>query len=136
VAIEVYQQTVSIPANTLKTALYVSTLALGLWDIESIDLEVPPGPAGLMGFYLAISGQQWIPHSAGEFIVWDDTKDSWNLSGQPTSTSWELHGYNTDQYPHEVVVRFHVNLIPTPVMTTPPSLTIISTPIAQPVSVL
>ena len=131
-AVELYQFTATVPANTPATALYVYPMPLGLWDIESIDLEVPPGPAGLMGFYLALSGQQWLPHSPGQFIVWDDTKDSWSLNDQPTSYGWEVHAYNLDSYSHAIVVRFHVSLPPVPVMITPPSLTIISNPLPRP----
>jgi hypothetical protein len=106
------------------------------WIIESVDLEVPPGPAGLMGFYLAISGTQWIPHSAGQFIVWDDTKDTWYLTDQPTSYGWEMHGYNTDIYPHSVVVRFHLLTPPDPTGATAPSITIVTTPAPQQVITL
>lgn len=135
-AIEVYQFAVTIPAGTANTSPYSANLTLPLFDIESIDLEVPPGPSGLMGFYLALSGQQWIPHSTGQWIVWDNTKVNWPLSEQPTSYGWQLYGYNTDVYPHTVTVRFHVNLVPDVQQPTPPTVNIIATPTPQPVSVL
>ena len=61
-ATQVRQFTATIPAGTLKTALVTVALDLDYVEIESVDLEVPPGPSGLMGFYLARSGQQWIPY--------------------------------------------------------------------------
>ena len=126
-AAEIHGFTAVIPANTSKTALAVVKLPLGLYDIESIDLEVPPGPSGLMGFYLALSGQQWIPWESGEFLVWDDREKSWPLNNQPTSYGWEVHGYNLDTYDHDVIVRFHVNIVTaSPAIPNPPTLTIIT----------
>lgn len=125
-ATQVRQFTATIPANTAKTALYTSPIALDYVDIESIDLEVPPGPAGLMGFYLARSGQQWIPYESGEFLVWDDRFDSWYLTDQPTASGWEIVGYNLDVYDHDVVVRFHTNPITPPSAGSAPALTFIS----------
>lgn len=136
-AAEVHQFTAKIPANTPQSALAVVALPLNLYDIESIDLEVPPGPSGLMGFYLALSGQQWLPWEAGEFLVWDDRFDSWPLTDQPTSYGWEIHGYNLDGYDHFVVVRFHVNIVETPVdRPVTPVMTIITNVAPAPALVL
>ena len=131
-AAEIHGFTAVIPANTPKSALAVIDLPLNNFEIESIDVEVPPGPAGLMGFYLAISGQQWIPWEMGEFLIWDDREKSWPLNDQPTSEGWEVHGYNLDAYDHEVVVRFHVNVPPSPLVTTGPSVTFITTNVTTP----
>jgi hypothetical protein len=132
VAAEVLQFTATIPHGTPTNALAVVKMPMTNYVIESVDLEVPPGPSGLMGFYLALSGEQWIPHSPGQFIVWDDRFDSWSLTEQPTSYGWEVHGYNTDVYDHVVIVRFHLNL-PVISMTPPPppTLTFVTTPSAQ-----
>jgi len=124
---EVHQYTATIPASTPKTALYTSQIALQGYEIESVDLEVPPGPAGLMGFYVARSGQQWIPFEADEFLIWDDRFDSWYLSDQPTGGGWQIVGYNLDRYPHNVVARFHVNSPGANAAPAPPALSIITT---------
>ena len=136
-AAEIHGFTAIIPASTPKSALVVIPLPLNNFEIESIDVEVPPGPAGLMGFYLAISGQQWIPWESGEFMVWDDREKSWPLNDQPTSEGWQVVGYNLDAYDHEVVVRFHVNVPASPLVTTGPSVTFITTNVtAQPALVI
>ena len=119
-AVEVHQYTVTIPANTPKAALVTVPIALEYFEIESIDIEVPPGPSGLMGFYIARSGQQWIPYEVGEFLVWDDRFDSWRLSDQPTGQGWQVVGYNLDVYDHDVTVRFHVNTVAA-IVSSPPS---------------
>lgn len=113
-AAEIHQFTAVIPAGTPASALAVVKMPLTSFDIEQIDIEVPPGPAGLMGFYLALSGQQWVPFETGQFLVWDNRIASWKLNNQPTSYGWEVHGYNTGVNAHKVVVRFHVNIPPSP----------------------
>lgn len=129
-AAEVHQFTATIPAGTPKSSLAVVEMPLPLYEIESVDIEVPPGPSGLMGFYLALSGQQWIPWEAGEFLVWDDRFDSWMLNDQPTSSGWEVHGYNLDSYDHDVVVRFHLNVVGPPAFVAAPSITFLTTGLA------
>ena len=125
---EVHQFTVTIPAGTTKAAPYTQNLPLYNCQIDNIDVEVPPGPQGLMGFYLALSGQQWIPYEQGTYIVWDDNFSTWTLTNQPTSAGWQLVGYNTDVYAHEVTIRFHVSIIPVTVNVTAPTLTFITSP--------
>jgi hypothetical protein len=125
-ATEIHQFSVTIPAGTPQSNLYVSDISLDYYDIESLDLEVPPGPSGLMGFYLALSGQQYIPYETGEFIVWDDRFDSWTLTDQPTGAGWQLVGYNNDVYDHTVVARFHVNKLPPLPAPSPSSIVIVS----------
>ncbi len=105
----VYQFTTTVPAGTTKAAPLVAPITLDGWDIESIDLEVPPGPAGLAGFYVENNGVQWIPFSPGEWIVWDDRFDSWYFTDQPNASGWAVVAYNTDVFDHDVVLRFHVN---------------------------
>lgn len=133
-ASEFHQFTATIPANTPKSSLVTVPLSLDYVDIESIDLEVPPGPGGLMGFYVARSGQQWIPYEAGEFLVWDDRFDSWYTTDQPTASGWEIVGYNTDVYDHDVVIRFHTNKVQAATSAPAPVLTFVSSaPVPQPV---
>ena len=119
-AAEVHQFTKTIPAYTAKAAPVTVPLAIEYFAIESIDLEVPPGPSGLMGFYIARNGQQWIPYESGEWIVWDDRFDSWLLTDQPTGDGWQVVGYNLDVYDHDVTVRFHVNTVAA-IVSSPPS---------------
>ena len=109
---QVRQFTAVIPANTAKASPVTINLATGYWEIDSIDLEVPSGPAGLMGFQLWIGGGQWIPYEAGEYIVWDDITYSWAMSDQPVGQQWSVVGYNTDPVNnHQVTVRFHISQV-------------------------
>lgn len=130
-ALRVFQFSASIPANTPKSALHTATLSLDNWDIERMDIEVPPGPGGLVGFYIANNGIQWMPQGAGQFIVWDDRQDSWYFTDQPDASGWAIVGYNLDtQYAHNIIIRFHVNQPTVPVQA-PPAVTFVSTPTTQ-----
>lgn len=118
-ALRVFQFVATIPAGTTKAAPVTIPLTLDNWDIELLDLEVPAGPAGLMGFYVANNGVQWIPQSPGQFLVWDDVQQSWPFYDQPNASGWQIVGYNLGFFPHAVTVRFHVN--PPAVDATPPA---------------
>ena len=106
---EIHQQTAVIPAGTLKTALATISIDVPPWPIDQIDLEVPPGPNGAMGFYLAVGGVSWIPWETDEFFVWDDRAREYPLQRQPDTNDWSVVGYNLGQFDHSVIVRFHLN---------------------------
>lgn len=136
-AYRVLQYAATIPAGTLETAPVTVTFDLDNWTIEQIDLEVPPGPAGLMGFYVDNNGVQWIPASPGQFLVWDDVQQSWPFTDQPDASGWSVVGYNLGTYDHQVIVRFHVN--PTVVAPAAPSVPVVTfvtsaVPAGQPVT--
>jgi hypothetical protein len=133
----IHQFSATIPANTAKNALATVTLAVPVQTIIQLDIEVPPGPGGLMGFYLAISGQQIIPFEAGEFIVWDDREREWGIQGYPTTGAWSVVGYNLDvANSHTIGLRFHTNPLPTPVSASTPVVSITTTPADQPALIL
>jgi hypothetical protein len=136
-ALKVLQFAVTIPPNTLPGAPATIPLALDNWDIESIDLEVPPGPAGLMGFAIFNNGVQWIPATAGQWLQWDDVQASWPFEDQPNASGWSVVGYNEGFFPHTVTVRFHVNSVNPPATNvTAPAVTFISSAPDQPVVTL
>jgi hypothetical protein len=83
-----------------------------------------------MGFYLAISGQQIIPFNAGQFIIWDNYRDSWSLDNFAETGAWTVVGYNLDgAFAHEVVLRFHTDPLSQSAPT--PSITIVTQPLPQ-----
>jgi len=79
-----------------------------------------------MGFYLANNGRPWIPRNPGQWLVWDDHKQTVIPTGYPTASGWAVTGYNTGYYDHSVIVRFHVNPVTVaPLVITPFVLTFI-----------
>jgi hypothetical protein len=113
-ATEIHQFNATIPAGTLSSAPITVSLGQANYEIESVDVEVPNGPNGLMEFYIGLSGQQWIPFEQGTYIRWNDRSGSWNTENQTVNGGWEVTGFNTGTYDHTVTVRFHTNPIPDP----------------------
>ncbi len=103
--------TVTIPANTPETALYSADISFPPMVVTEIDIRVPPGPRGKMGFAIGSAGQPVLPYEAGQFIVADDEKIAWPLAGLWDSGSWQLFGYNTGVYDHSVYVTFLLDLV-------------------------
>ncbi len=116
-AIRVLPFTVTIPAGTLPAAPYTQDLDLANWVIEQIVLEVPPGPAGLMGFQVYNNGVAWLPYGGDQWLVWDDVQQSWPLTDQPNASGWAIVGYNAGFYDHSVTVRMHVDTPGSPAST-------------------
>jgi hypothetical protein len=129
-ALRILQYAATIPAGTPKTAPRTTTFPLDNWEVEAVELEVPPGASGLMGFYVANNGVQWVPQPAGTWLVWNDVLLRYPLEGQPNASGWQVVGYNTGVFPHTVTVRFHVVEVkhePVPVVA--PQINIVTTPI-------
>ncbi len=62
----------TVPAGTPKTNLFTQALAFPPRGVTEIDIRVPPGPRGQVGFAIGASGQPVLPYAAGQFIVADD----------------------------------------------------------------
>ena len=116
---------VIIPANTPQTALVSSPFVFAAGNVVEIDVKVPPGPAGNLGFYLTAGGSQYIPRTRGSFIVPDGDFFQWPMSNAINSGQWGIVAYNTDVWPHLVEVGFMVNeltISPSPAFSVPLSL--------------
>lgn len=120
---------VTVPANTLITAPQTMPLALDNWELESVDFEVPPGPAGLVGFQLLNNGVAWLPYGGVDWVVWDNRTQNFPLTDQPNGSGWAVKAYNAGAYQHQVTLRFHVNPVDNPATAAqPPTINIVTTP--------
>jgi hypothetical protein len=120
------ERQITIPHNTPLSAGFSVDLNLPDEIVETVDLKVPSGPLGLMGFALAYSDQQIVPYEAGTFFKWNDDRLTWAFDDYPSGGDWQLIGYNDDVvYDHTVYLTFHdIPLSSTPLVT--PSITIVS----------
>lgn len=107
---QLYEFAPTIPAGTLTTAPVTLPMVMPTRIVRKIEVRVPPGPSGVMGFQIGAAGQAIIPANAGAFIVTDDERITWELEEQIESGAWQLIGYNTGDFPHTVYVRFLVDL--------------------------
>jgi hypothetical protein len=78
-------------------------------DVIEVDVKVPPGPNGNVGFFIGAGGSQYIPRTKGSFIMPDDDYFTWPLVNAITSGSWSVTAFNTDAFDHTIQVGFQVN---------------------------
>lgn len=99
---------VTVPMGT-PIALAIDTdLDFQRGRVDRLELRVPPGPSGLVGFRIGHSRQIIIPRSGSTWIVADNYTFDWDLSNYPTGDAWFISTYNTDVYDHTLQIRFHV----------------------------
>lgn len=123
-AYEIQSFTVTIPANTPKSSNFTESLAMPARVVRQIDITVPPGPRGEVGFALGASGNAVLPITAGQFIVTDNDVIHWVVENQIDSGSWTFFGYNTGSYAHTLYIVFRVD---PPSISSPP-------PVPQPLT--
>lgn len=111
---------VTIPAGTLQSAPQITDLAMPPRMVTSVEIRVPSGPRGLVGFQLGAADAQMIPATPGAFVVTDDEVIVWPLENYIDSGAWQCIAYNLGQYDHTLRFRFLCTVIdsaPTPTLT-------------------
>ena len=110
-AVEVREFAVTTPAGTLQSAPLLTDLSFPPRQVTRIEVRVPPGPAGTLGFAITSGGAPIIPINGGGWVVTEDESLGWDLTGQITSGAWQAASYNTGIYNHTVYVRFLLDLV-------------------------
>lgn len=106
---------ITIPTGSTRAAPVIFPMIFPSFVVLSIDVYVPPGPLGQMGFQIASSRQQVIPWNAGQWIVANADYLTFPVTDAPNSGDWQLIAYNTGAFPHTIWVRFALDPIPLPV---------------------
>jgi len=119
-ASQVFAFQVTIPPGTPQSVPFRQLITIPQRKVDTLEITVPPGPGGVMGFAITMRGISVIPEVAGTYIVTDDQHISWPLTDLPTSGDWEVSGYNTGVWPHTVYLTWLVDLVDQP--TSPPLL--------------
>lgn len=109
---EIYEFQVATPAGTPQATPLVTQLPMPPRLVSQVEIRVPPGPRGELGFALGAAGQPVIPRAAGTFVVTDDERIVWPLEGQIDSGAWECFTFNTGAFAHTVYLRFLVSMLP------------------------
>lgn len=126
-AAEVREFAVTTPAGTPQVAPLLTSLAFPPREVTRIEVKVPPGPAGVLGFRIGSGGIPIIPTNPGAWVITDNEVIGWNLTGQITSGAWQAISYNTGSLPHTIYVRFLLDLVtptgpPAPALIPPAAL--------------
>lgn len=99
----------TIPANGSELAPVSFPMVFAFGEVIEIDVKVPPGPAGNLGFYITAGGSQFIPRTFGSFIFPDNDYITWPVQNAINSGSWGLVAFNTDVWPHTIQISFQIN---------------------------
>ena len=102
----VYAFSVTVPAGTVQAAPLTQSLSFDPAVVSQVEVVVPPGPLGNVGWFIGAAGQQVIPREQGSWIVTDDEVVKWPVSGLHDSGSWQITAYNTGSHDHTLSVRF------------------------------
>lgn len=100
---------VTVMAGTTKASPHNTKLIFPQGEVTEIDVKVPPGPAGNVGFFISAGGTQYVPRTRNSFIIPDDDYFTWPLINAINSGSWSITAFNTDIYDHLIQVGFQVN---------------------------
>ena len=99
---------VVIPAGTAIATPQETNASFQDGRVDRLQITVPPGPSGLVGFRIAHSGQTIIPRSGSAWIITDNEHIDWDTDNYPTGNAWSVVAYNLDYYDHTIYVRFHI----------------------------
>lgn len=102
---------VTVPAGTPKATPVRTSIAVPVMRLLRVDWHLPPGCAGLVGFFLSMGGVQVQPLPAGTFVIGEGRSGSWQLDNAPDSGAWEVTAYNTGVQPHTIHLSLHVEAI-------------------------
>lgn len=102
----VYGFVVTVPAGTEKAGNWTQDVSFASAVVNTIEVRVPPGPRGNMGFAIGSGGTAVMPFNAGEWIVTDDEKITWGVDDQFDSGAWQVLAYNLGRYDHALYIRF------------------------------
>lgn len=109
-AVEIHAFQVLVAKGTPKATPQLSALSMPARLVERVEIRVPPGPRGQLGFALAAAGNPILPSNPGAWIVADDKDLNWTLEEQISSGAWQLLAYNTGAFDHTLYLDFHVQL--------------------------
>lgn len=100
---------ITVPAGTPKSAPVTFPCVFQQGYVIEVDIKVPPGPTGNLGFFIAAGGSQYIPRTIGSFVMPDNDYITWPLTNAIDSGSWAVVGFNTGIYDHTIQVGFQIN---------------------------
>lgn len=103
-----------VAAGTTKAAPASFDVSFPPRVVEALQVIVPDGPAGLVGWRLLIGGAVVIPYLSAQWIVTAGEAITWPLEGYPDSGAWSVQAYNTGVNAHTLYFRFLLTYVGTP----------------------
>lgn len=91
----------------------VVSLVFSEAEIDTIEVFIPKGHAGLTTFFLGYGTAQVIPFQPGDVLTGDDVRFTFDISSYPTGSQWAAFMTNNDVYVHVWEVTFYLTEITT-----------------------
>lgn len=107
-ATRILQYKVSTPLNVFQANPKITVVQFSPALVTRIEVVIPPGPQGQLGFHIDNGNGQFVPQGAGNWINLDDTTLTWDLIDSPDNGNWQIVTYNSGFYPHSISVFFHL----------------------------
>lgn len=119
--------TVTCAAGTASTSPVTQDTTLGVVDVSDIQIVIPSGHSGLTGLRILLGGSQVLPRNDGGWIIGDDERLDYQVTGYLNTGLWQAEMYNTGIYDHSWQLRYTAEYVyPDP---TPPAPLLIPSPI-------
>jgi hypothetical protein len=107
---------ITVPAQTLQATPQTFDISFGTFEVRNVNVRVPPGPLGTVGFRIASSRVQWIPWNTGAWLVFDDESRDFPADGWPNSGDWQIVAYNVGLFSHTLEFTWELDpVMPAPV---------------------
>jgi hypothetical protein len=98
--------TVTFPPNTPASAPVVFNMTNADILLVRVDVKVPPGPGGAMGFQMLYAGNVFLPWGPlTQFLVLDNDDIGFDVNTE-IGGPMQVRGYNTGFWPHSIYLRF------------------------------
>jgi len=101
--------TVTIAANTAIAAFTTTATRFDPGEVEGIEILVPPGPSGLVGFGIMHGNGSVFPREDSKWIIADNEVLKWPVQDGPTAGAWAVRAYNLDVFAHSLYFRYLVH---------------------------
>ena len=99
---------VTIPAGVAPPGIVYTIRFSREGYIEEIEIIIPDGVNGVVGFQLMFAGTVVLPLNQQKYIVGNNEKITWRLFRKYTSGDWAVRAYNQGVFEHTLYLRFLV----------------------------
>jgi hypothetical protein len=96
---------VLVPAGTLASAPQTTDLTMPPRIMERLEVRIPPGPNGSVGWAFTSKGARVFPFAPSTWVVANDETIPVPVDGAPETGAWQLQAYNTGRWDHTLYVR-------------------------------
>ena len=115
---------VTVQSGTPIAAPATTAMTFDIGEVGRVEIVIPPGPSGLVGFQILHSGESVFPREPSRWIITDNEQIKWDISNAPTSGRWACRAYNLDVFDHTLHFRWLITevgvlILPPPLLPIP-----------------